>query len=139
MGGMYSPRDGVHLSACGARTLAELLNSRLFKPVKEPWGVQADKPVPVDRLNNKKPRRNRKRRKKQPEKTTTRSDASVLLCLLQGMPEVGQVLRNLLLDRERGSVVHRLVVRQTLPKAPAKREGVSALMVVKGTKDRITL
>ena len=72
-------RDGVHLSARGARTLDELLNSRLFKPVKELRGVQADKPVPVDRLNNKNPHRNRnrKRRKQQPEKTTTRSDASV--------------------------------------------------------------
>ena len=72
-------RDGVHLSARGARTFAELPNSRLFKPVKELRGVQADKPDPVDRLNTKKPRknRNRKRRKQQTEKTTTRPDASV--------------------------------------------------------------
>ena len=130
-------RDGVHFSI-SARTLAELLNSRIFKPVKELMGAQADKPVPVHRLNNKKPRRNRKRRKQQPEKTTTRSDASVLR-LLQGVPAVGQVFRTLPLDQERGSVVHRLVVRQALPKAPDKGEGVSALMVVKGTKDRITL
>ena len=72
-------RDGVHLSARGARNLAKLLNFRLFKPVKEIRGVQADKPDPVDRLNTKKPRRNRnkKRRKQQSEKTTTRPDAPV--------------------------------------------------------------
>ena len=61
------------------------------------------------------------------------------LRLLQGVPAVGQVLRTFPLHRERGSVVHRLVVRQALPNAPAKGEGVSALMVVKEKKDRITL
>ena len=81
---VLSQRDGVHLSARGARTLAELLNSRLFKPVKELRGVQAGKPDPVDRLNTKKkPHRNRKRRKRRKKRAQLQRSAVEQGCACQ--------------------------------------------------------